>query len=130
MQTKKGEDKMAYKQYFKNTRKITEEPKVTIGAGKSGNLYLNTFAMRTYFSGIKYATLFYDDEKKYFEIRPARERVKGAYSLGFSSKRSQSTGYLAAKGFVNQPFVKNSKGKQLPAIWKTKDKKGYLEIKL
>lgn len=48
----------------------------------------------------------------------------------FSSKRSQSTGYLAAKGFVNQPFVKNSKGKQLPAIWKTKDKKGYLEIKL
>ncbi len=115
------------KQYFRNTRKITEKPMVTPGAGKSGNIYLNTFTMRTHLNEIKYATLFYDEEKKYFEIHPEKEKVKGAYTLGFSSKKSKSTGYLAAKGFTSLPLLSKHKGKPLPAEWM---KEGYLKIDL
>ncbi len=117
---------MSYKQYISSTRKITEEPLVTIGAG--GNVYLNAFAMRNYFKDIKNVAILYDTENRCFAIKPITEDQKGAYSLNFSSQKSKSTGVVAARGFANLPWIKQSKVKKFKALWN--EKQEFLEIKM
>ena len=118
---------MSLVQYMPNTRRIAEVARVTVGSTKAGNLYINTFAMRKHLSGKKYVKLFIDSENGYFRIYPANEGDEGAYKLGFSSQKSKSTGYIAAKGFTSLPLLSKHKGISLPAEWK---KEGYLEVKL
>lgn len=117
---------MSYQEYRKNTRSIMKEPLVTIGSGKSGNIYLNAFAMKKYFNKIKYVILLYDEKKKRFAIKRLKKQKDRAYILGFSSLKSKSTGYVAARGFINLPFIKKYRGGHFSAKWNIK--KQMLEV--
>lgn len=117
---------MDYEPYVKNARKFIQEALVKIGFG--GNLYLNTYTMRNYFNELKYVILLCSKAGSSFAIKPVKKQGPNTYKLGFSSSKRQSTGVIAARGFVESPLIKKYKGTSCKAEWKEKEK--FLEVKL
>ena len=117
---------MAFEKLIKNRRNVNDEPLVSIGAG--GVIYLNTYVMRNYFAGIKNVVLLYDESRKVLAIQPATKAEFDAYRLNYSSRKTKSTGVIAARAQLKHLRIDYSKTIAFKGEWK--DEEGHLEIKL
>ena len=105
---------------------MKEEASISLGVG--GIIYLNTFAMRAFFLGIKNVTLLFDKTKRSLAIKPEKEEQPDAYRLNFSSPQRESTGMVTARSPLKALKLDRVARKNLPAFWN--EKEGLLEVKL
>ena len=91
------------------------------------HMYIGLSIMRNYFVGINRVILLLDEVEKRLAIKPAKEKDKGAYTLGFTCKEL-STGVISTPAMVRLPLFKKSIGKRLKAVWNEKEK--FLEVNL
>jgi hypothetical protein len=110
---------MKLKVYESGTRSMEGEPHIS--ARNNGNIYINTWAMKQYFKGIRFVELLYDETEKVIGIRPLKEKTEKYYTLGFSSKKSPSTGVVAARGFLRFLLGKDTKSYKRKAEWNEKE---------
>ena len=117
---------MVYEELTKNVRNVKEKPIATIGSG--GVVYLNTFIMRTWFQGIKWVKLFFDNARDILAVKPLKKEEENSFRLTFSSVSHKSTGVVAARSAIKRLKIDYSKTKQYEANWNKKE--GMLEIQL
>lgn len=114
---------MAFKE-FQGMRMHGGDPAVSLT--RYGNFSLNSKAIAQYFTGCRFAKLYWDEDTKKVGIKPMKKKEQYAYSLNISPKGN--VGSFSATAFCRAYGIKYDKTKTFLAHWN--DKEGLLEFKV
>lgn len=111
-------------QPFERKRQHGGEPAVSIT--KYGNFILNSTCVKKYFTGARYAKLYWDAEERKVGVKPMKKKDQHSYSVNMASRGG--VGSFSGIAFFKQFGVDYKETKRYPAIWN--EKEGLVELKV